>query len=720
MNSTAAKRAFRESVLQLVKAAVGNPNADFRDEDQFTAINHLVNVGTPLLVVQRTGWGKSLVYFIAAKLLRERRSNSAPALLITPLISLMRNQLEAAKRMGISAETINSTMDTAEVEATVARVISNKSVDILLISPERLDNTKFMEEVLIPLAPSVPLFVVDEAHCMSDWGHDFRPDYQRIRRILKFLPPTVPVLATTATANDRVVEDLIQMIPGKLTTIRGSLLRKGLTLQAIALPRTQQRLAWLAEIIPTMEGSGIVYVLTRRHAKFVTAWLQSSGIKAESYMGGRNESEADTDENAHTGEDPRVIIEQKLLNNELKVVVATMALGMGFDKADLRFVIHYQRPASVVTYYQQVGRAGRDGKGAFGILLSGAEDDQITDYFINNAFPSKEEVKEVIQSLDLSRHGLSEYDLLQRLNLSTNRLRQTLKLLAVEDPNPIIKSDGRWQRTTQDLAPDFWTRVERLTKIRKTEQAETAAYAAEKRCLMRFLQASLDDPHAGDCGECANCNPKISLPNNPSDETLINARTFVRRSFIPIAVHKQLPAKSELPLYGWSFKKIPDHLRAEPGMALAWYRFGDLGDIVHAQRYCENPHFSDALATAAATMIERTFNGKALYITCIPSLGHPNLVPNLAQRIAAQLKIPFHPVVTKTRITNAQKEMFNSQQQAQNLDGAFAVELPEELYGAPLILIDDICNSGWTFAIAALLLKQAGSGAVFPVALAKS
>ena len=706
-------------MLALVCKAVGEKNANFRDEDQFLAIKHLVKAQGPLLVVERTGWGKSLVYFIAARMLRTANPKKGPALLISPLLSLMRNQLEAAIRMGIVAETINSSLSADKIEEVINSIIKKNNVDVLLISPERLDNSDFIDRVLSKIAPIVPLFVVDEAHCMSDWGHDFRPDYQRIRRILSFLPPTVPLLATTATANDRVVKDLEKMIPGKLHLIRGSLARPKLRLQTIALPRSAERLAWLADTIPTLPGSGIIYVLTRRHAKLITGWLRTRGIEAAAYVGGsRDEAEPENENGARI--ESREKIEQKLLNNELKVVVATVALGMGFDKADLRFVIHFGRPGSTVTYYQQVGRAGRDGNGAIGVLLSGAEDESITDYFIDSAFPTRAEVEDVINALDQAAFGLSEYELLHLLNLSPHRLKQTLKLLSIEDPNPIVKAGTKWQRTTQDLSQEFWQRIARLTTRRKQEQAEIRTYAIHKGCLMQFLQQALDDPHAAPCGICANCAPRSALLSEPEEKTVSLARDFLRKEFIPITVRKKLPAKSKMPVYGWSFTEIPEEYRAEVGWALAWYRFGAIGALVQEQRYCETPRYDDRLGDAVAEMIRKKFLIKGCYVTCIPSLGNPRLVPELAQRVSANLKFPFFSVISKVKQTKPQKEMLNSQQQVQNLDGAFTVELPKELENKPVILVDDICNSGWTFAICAILLRKSGSGPVYPVALARS
>jgi ATP-dependent DNA helicase RecQ len=360
--------------LELLRIGSGYPDAVFHD-NQDVAIRYLVEGRGRLLVVQKTGWGKSFVYFIATRLLRE--GGSGPALLISPLLALMRNQIEAAERMGVRAATINSDNpdDWAEVEMSIRR----NAIDILIISPERLANERFRSNVLARIAVQISMLVIDEAHCISDWGHDFRPHYRLLERIVKTLPPNLRLLATTATANNRVMEDLAEVLGPHLEVLRGDLNRPSLTLQTISLPDQAERLAWLAEQLAVLQGHGIIYTLTVRDANMVASWLKSRGFRVEAYTG-------------ETG-DRRPELERALLHNKVKALVATSALGMGYDKPDLAYVIHYQMPGSVVAYYQQVGRAGRALKSAYGILLSGREERDITEWFIKSAFPTKAGVK---------------------------------------------------------------------------------------------------------------------------------------------------------------------------------------------------------------------------------------------------------------------------------------------------------------------------------------
>ena len=475
-----------QRALALLREGTGRPDAEFR-EGQEQAIRHVVEGGGRLLVVQKTGWGKSFVYFIATKLLRE--SGTGPALLISPLLSLMRNQIAAAERMGVKAVRIAS--DNQQDRRGVEEQVRRDEVDILLITPERLKNQRFAEEVLARIADRIALFVVDEAHCISDWGHDFRPDYRRIGRTIKDLTPNLRLLATTATANNRVMEDLGDVLGPDLEVQRGDLARPSLLLQTIRLPRPMERLAWLAEQVPKLPGHGIIYTLTVRDAHRVAAWLQFRGIQAHAYTG-------------QTGNDRCEELEQALLDNRVKALVATTALGMGFDKPDLGFVIHYQSPASVVHYYQQVGRAGRALDAAYGVLLSGEEEADIADYFIHSAFPTPAEVQQVIDALETAPDGLSIPELLGKVNIGRGRMDKTMALLSLESPAPIVKEGGKWQLTAVNLSAEFWERAERLTRLRRDEQRQMQEYVELQSGHMEFLIRALD----GDPGV-------VRLPNLP-------------------------------------------------------------------------------------------------------------------------------------------------------------------------------------------------------------
>ena len=462
--------------LELLRQGTGQPDAVFR-EGQEEAIRHVVDGRGRLLVVQKTGWGKSFVYFIATKLLRE--SGSGLTLLISPLLALMRNQIAAAERMGVRAVTINSdnTEDWANVEASIQR----NEVDILLISPERLANERFRTEVLADVAGRIALLVIDEAHCISDWGHDFRPHYRLIERIVRTLPPNLRLLATTATANNRVMEDLKAVLGPNLSVSRGDLSRPSLMLQTMRLPSQAERLAWLAAQVAALPGHGIIYTLTVRDAVQVADWLQSQGLNVASYTGETGEGRAE--------------LEQALLDNRVKALVATTALGMGFDKPDLAFVIHYQTPGSVVAYYQQVGRAGRALDAAYGVLLSGEEETEITDYFIESAFPTREEVRKVLDALEAAPRGLSVPELLGKINVSKGRIEKTIALLALESPAPIAKQGTKWQLTAANLSESFWERAERLTALRRDEQRQMQEYVSLTSGHMEFLIQALDgDP----------------------------------------------------------------------------------------------------------------------------------------------------------------------------------------------------------------------------------
>lgn len=692
MKSTASGTdALKRRALNYLRKALRDGSAEFRDEQQWLAIESLVAHKKKLLVVQRTGWGKSMIYFLATRLLRE--AGAGPTLLISPLLSLMRNQIESARRIHITAKSIDST-NTDDWESIRTDILAGR-VDILLVSPERLANDNFIEEVLMKIASSIGLLAVDEAHCISDWGHDFRPDYMRIARILRALPPNMPAIATTATANDRVVEDIVDQLGSNLGVIRGPLVRKSLRLQNIRMPDPAARMAWLAQHLPKIRGSGIIYTLTVGDAVRLAAWLRHKGIDAHPYHSGGSISHEE-----------KKALEEKLLKNKIKALVATVALGMGFDKPDLEFVIHFQRPMSVIHYYQQVGRAGRAVNRAYGILMGGSEDDDIADYFIQTAFPPSIHVQGVIKVIESAPGGLTKSQLLQRVNLSYDQLTKVLTMLLIQSPSPIVKQDHRYVRTATVYVPDE-VRSEKLKDTKNMERARMKDYMRTKDCLMEFLSKELDDPHASKCGICANCIGEPLLPVDYSHSLAAEASNFLRRAEIFIRPRKKYP----------SMNGIPEELLAEPGRALCMWGDAGWGQLVKRGKQ-EDGRFSDQLVSAAVGLIRGNWDiyPQPTWVTCVPSLKHVTLVSDFAQRVAAALGLPFRACVVKTRHTQAQKLMNNSVQQFNNIKDAFRVERAL-IDPGPVLLIDDMIDSGWTITVIAALLRDSGSGAVFPFAL---
>ncbi|HEV2061608.1 MAG TPA: RecQ family ATP-dependent DNA helicase, partial [Solirubrobacteraceae bacterium] len=505
--------------LALLRRLSG-PDADFRPH-QREAIEDLVERHRRVLCVQATGWGKSAVYFIATALMRAR--GEGPTVLVSPLLALMRNQIQAAERLGIRAVTVNST--NRDDWAAVRGELERDAVDLLLISPERLNNAQFRETMLPLFIERVGLLVVDEAHCVSDWGHDFRPDYRRIRDVLAALSSDVAVLCTTATANDRVVADVTEQLrtgtqrDEQLTVYRGALARRSLRLEVVVLPEPAARLAWLATWLPRLPGSGIVYCLTKRDTETVAEWLRGEGISAIAYSGEVADAE-------------RVEAERRLLANDVKAVVATSALGMGYDKPDLGFVVHYQAPSSAIAYYQQVGRAGRGVEEAHVVLLRGAEDKRIQDFFIETAFPPRPLAERVLATLPATLPELQA-----EVNLGRGRIEAMLKVLDVEGP---VRRDGsRWEPTGEPWEYDA-ARYEQVTALRRGEQQAMLDYGADGRCLMVKLLTELDDPAPEPCGRCSVCaGPRFAAP---PDETLVTrARRLLRSRPVPLTVRRQTP-----------------------------------------------------------------------------------------------------------------------------------------------------------------------------------
>jgi ATP-dependent DNA helicase RecQ len=704
--------ALRDEAERVLRALAGE-DARLRD-DQWTAISALVAERRRALVVQRTGWGKSAVYFVATALLRAR--GAGPTVIVSPLLALMRNQIAAAERAGIRAVTINSA-NTHEWEEVVGRVAAG-DVDVLLVSPERLNNPDFRDAVLPSLAATTGLVVVDEAHCISDWGHDFRPDYRRLRDLLRTIGPDTPVLATTATANARVVADVAEQLAagapggaaGDVVTLRGALDRETLRLAVVALPSAAHRLAWLADHLAELPGSGIVYTLTVAAAEETAAFLRSRGYPVASYSGQTDDAE-------------RRAAEQRLLANDVKALVATSALGMGFDKPDLGFVVNLGAPPSPIAYYQQVGRAGRGVARAEVLLLPGTEDRAIWRYFASLAFPEEEHVRTALAALAAAGRPLSTAALEPRVDLRRTRLEMMLKVLDVD--GAVRRVRGGWVATGTEWTYDA-ERYAALAATRVAEQQAMLDYVASDGCRMEFLRRQLDDPEAAPCGRCDNCLG-TPWPAAVSDAALDAARAALGRPGVEIAPRALWPtglAALGIDLSG----RIAADVAPETGRAVA--RLTDLGWGSRLRDLAgpgtpDAPVPEDVVRAAVDVLAAWGWERRPAGVVHVPSRSHPALVGSLAARLAEVGRLPLLGALDAVRDTSGGHGS-NSARRLAAVHGAFALPPAVRdalaglaaLDGAPVLLVDDYADSGWTLTEAARVLREAGAGPVLPFALA--
>ncbi|MCW5253389.1 RecQ family ATP-dependent DNA helicase [Streptomyces sp. SHP 1-2] len=699
---------------------VGAPEGTARlREDQWQAVAALVGERRRALVVQRTGWGKSAVYFVATALLRRR--DAGPTVIISPLLALMRNQVAAAERAGIRARTINSS--NPEEWETIRAEVGRGEADVLLVSPERLNSVDFRENVLPTLAAATGLLVVDEAHCISDWGHDFRPDYRRLRTMLAELPEGVPVLATTATANARVTADVADQLGtggADALVLRGPLDRQSLRLGVLELPDAAHRLAWLGDRLRTLPGSGIIYTLTVAVAEEVAAYLRRSGYEVASYTG--------RTENAD-----RVQAEEDLLANRVKALVATSALGMGFDKPDLGFVVHLGSPASPIAYYQQVGRAGRGVEHADVLLLPGREDQAIWAYFASVGFPPEEQVRRTLDVLGAAAGPLSLPALEPLVDLRRSRLEMMLKVLDVDGAVQRVK--GGWIATGRPWRYDA-ERYAWVARQRKAEQQAMRDYVATTGCRMEFLRRQLDDEKAAPCGRCDTCAGPW-FDSGVSTGALESASGELDRPGVEVEPRRMWPtglAAVGLDLRG----RMRVDEQAAAGRAL-----GRLSDIGWGNRLrpllapgaADGPVPEDVLAAVVKVLADwaRSPGGWAesgpgaaerpVAVVAMPSRTRPRLVTTLAEGLARVGRLPFlgGPVLTP-EAGEFPPHRSNSAQRLRALADSFAV--PDDLAAAlaarpgPVLLVDDVIDSGWTLAVGARLLRRAGAGEVLPLVLA--
>ncbi len=676
-----------DRAYEILRESYGE-NAKFR-EGQKEAIEAVVNEKRTL-VVQKTGWGKSLVYFLATKLLKEKKRDGI-TLIISPLLALMNNQIDSAQRLGINVKTINSD-NKDEWDNIISDICDNNTVDALIISPERLANSDFVKDCLDKIKNRVNLFVVDEAHCISDWGHDFRPDYRRIVKILQLMPSNVPVLATTATANDRVVNDIVAQLGENLVISRGELIRESLAIQVIKLQKKEDRLAWLAENIEKMPGSGVVYCLTKADCDLVTDWLNENNIKSEKYY-------------ADISKEYKAIILDKFQKNEIKVLVATVAFGMGYDKPDIGFVIHFQRPANIVSYYQQIGRAGRGIELAYAVLLCGEEDEHINQYFINSAFPTEKDMNIVVDFIT-DNPGKSISEIKGALNIRANRVEKTLKYLTVSDDiyTEDVNRKKCYYKSAKKWKPDL-ERSEGITAIRYKEMQDMDEFTKQKGCYMKYIAEKLDDVNAKVCGKCSNCGGLL-FDERVGAETVQRAQQFIKSKFGVIEPRKQFPDKT----------KIESEFQFKGGIVLSNYADAGYGMAVQKGKYLDG-YFADELVDASVKILSEFIkNNNIEWITPVTSKRHPKLVPDFAKRLADRLGIGYFEGIKKLD-AEEQKKFENSDGQYKNANNSFEIiQVKKE----NILLVDDMVDSRWTFTVCTIKMREMGSGDIYPFALANT
>ena len=704
----------QQQALACLRELVGHPEAQFHD-GQYEAIEALVDAGRRALVVQRTGWGKSAVYFVASLLLRRR--GAGPTLIVSPLLALMRDQVAAAARAGVRAVAINSA-NALEWDTVLAQLAADE-VDVLLVSPERLTNPSFRENQLPELIRRTGLLVIDEAHCISDWGHDFRPDYRRIADLIAQLPASVPVLATTATANSRVVHDIEEQLGDGVLTIRGALGRESLRLGVLTLPDSRDRLGWLLTHLADMPGSGIIYTLTVSAAEDTARLLAEAGHNVLSYTG-------------RTDPADRERAEQLLKDNQVKALVATSALGMGFDKPDLGFVIHLGAPSSPVAYYQQVGRAGRGAANADVLLLPGSEDREIWQYFATASMPSAEKANAVLTVLGEAGSALSTVALEARVDLRRTPLELLLKVLAVD--GAVERVGGGWRSTGIPWNYDA-ERYARIAEARVDEQDSMVIYQDTAGCRMEYITSVLDDETAAACGRCDNCAGRW-FPVDVAASAADAAGQTLRRAGTAVEPRLQWPSGMDRLGVAVKGKIKPDESVSE-GRILA--RLTDLGwggSLRELFAAGAPDREVDPAMLQACVQVLREWSGaeggtpwsgagRPAAVVSIPSRSKPQLVESLAQGIAGIGRMPYlgqlqpqHGGPTGARGGNSAYRLAGVWDRL--VVGPDLAQALASLGGQPVLLVDDLIDSRWTMTVSARALRQAGVSAVLPLALAQA
>jgi ATP-dependent DNA helicase RecQ len=645
-------------------------------DTQWDAIEKILQ-GKRILLIEKTGFGKSLCYQFPATQLE------GTTVIFSPLIALMRDQVKKLNALGLSAKCINSNQTDEENNQIIKETKENR-IKILYIAPERMENYEWLET---SRQLKLAMVVIDEAHCISVWGHDFRPSFRRIVSLVQLLPFNFPVLATTATATKRVEKDILGQMGGNTISIRGNLLRNNFHLRVIRVESEDEKMAWLGANIHKIPGNGIIYTGTRINTKIYSNWFEYLGISSIHY-------------NAGLDGELRRDIEEGLLNNRWKCVVSTNALGMGIDKPDIRFIIHTQIPASPIHYYQEIGRAGRDGKPTYAILFYNAKDVDLPKAFIEGARPSVEEYKKVMDAL--KQEPLGERHLIRKTNLKQTQVR-------------VIKSDLMDQKIIREVkygrdkkyeyqfdAPELDTKsFEALRNAKMQDLGKMIEYAETDKCRMKFLCDYLGDSLNSNCGKCDNDLNKQIIVNFTRDwRTRIES--FRGDDFPVLEVETT-------------------RTNLVNGVAASYYGFSNVGATIHRCKYENGGDFPDFLLKLTLKVFRKKWgNEKFDLIVYVPPTESGNLVKNFAEKISTILNFPISHNLKKQRATEPQKVFQNSLLKKENISEAFEYTRPDEVDGKSILLIDDIYDSGATIKELGKVFTNLGAVKIAPLVIAKT
>lgn len=669
---------LKSKCLQLLRRVYG-PEAAFR-EGQFEAIEATLH-HKRTLVVQKTGWGKSLVYFMSTKLLRS--DGNGVTLVVSPLLELMNNQIEAAEKFDLKCSILNSTIKDTDERTQILNNLKNGSIDIFFTTPETLFGNE-LQEIISDI--SIGLFVIDEAHCLSDWGHDFRREYSRLYKIIDILPDSASVLCTTATANDRVIEDLKVHLGSDVFVSRGDLMRDSLQLSIVNLSTKSEKYAWLLDHLNELPGTGIIYCLTHRDCEWLHKFLSENGIATASYYSDTNREE----------ENKEAI--NKFKNNEIKAIIATIKLGMGYDKTDVGFVVNFQRPQNIVSYYQQIGRAGRNIPAAYAILMSCDEDTKILNHFIDNAFPQESVCEEILKNID----GKSKTEIIDLLNYRTKVIQQALEFLEFDG---FLRKDGsKYYRVPTKKFKYDRDKYNSITQMRKQEMEQMYGLTKTDKCLLRYTVDCLNNIGSKDCGKCSNCLGKPLIPITYTKASLDKAQIFIKTQLLVIEPRKQWP----------DGKKIVNQLTR--GICLSKYGETGYGVMVQEDKYRNKEFREDLIVKSSEVLKDIITENNIDIITCVPSLRN-NKVKIFTEKLSKRLDLRFVELIKKTDAPQ-QKSMENSAFQCKNAKNSFLISEDCIIEDSNILLIDDMVDSRWTITVCGDLLLGHGAKSVIPFCLA--